>query len=83
MENNEKPKRKRKKRDLNISIDTPLVDIDIQRKDGVTDIEIDTPVIDVDIHKEPETKAEVDVKVEADGKFISGLANFIKRFGKK
>ena len=61
---------KRKKKDIHVDIDTKLIDIHIDRVDGVTDVEIDTPIIDVDIHKEPETKVEVDVKADTDGMLV-------------
>jgi DUF4097 and DUF4098 domain-containing protein YvlB len=46
----------KKKRDLDINIDTKNVDIKIKRKDGVTDVKVDTPKVDVDFYKDSDSK---------------------------
>ena len=53
----------KKKKDLNINIDTKNVDIHITRKDGVLDAELDTKNVDVKVHKEKGEKLDVDVDV--------------------
>lgn len=52
----------KKKKDLNINIDTKKVDVKISRKDGKLDVEIDTPIIDAHIEKDEELK--VDIKAD-------------------
>jgi hypothetical protein len=46
----------KKKRDLDINIDTKNVDIKIKRKDGVTEVNIDTPKLDIDFRKDSDSK---------------------------
>jgi hypothetical protein len=46
----------KKKRDLDINIDTKNVDVKITRKDGVTDVKVDTPKVDVNFHKDSDSK---------------------------
>lgn len=46
----------KKKRDLDINIDTKNVDVKIKRKDGVTDVKVDTPKVDVNFHKDSDSK---------------------------
>jgi hypothetical protein len=50
-------KEPKKKKDININIDTKNVDIKVTRKDGVTDVKVDTPKVDVDFHKESDSKS--------------------------
>ena len=47
----------KKKKDININIDTKNVDIKVTRKDGVTDVKVDTPKVDVDFHKDSDSKS--------------------------
>ena len=71
-----KPKKRgRKKKDLDINIDTNIVDVSIKRTAGVTDVEIDTPLADIDVHKEPGVKAEIDITANPLGiwKFLKSL----------
>jgi len=62
-------KEPKKKKDININIDTKNVDIKVTRKDGVTDVKVDTDKVDVDFHKESDSKSlkvdteKVDVQV--------------------
>lgn len=59
----------KKKKDININIDTKNVDIKVTRKDGVTDVKVDTDKVDIDFHKESDSKSfkldteKVDVQV--------------------
>jgi hypothetical protein len=59
----------KKKKDININIDTKNVDIKVTRKDGTTEVKVDTPKVDVDFHKESDSKSlkidteKVDVQV--------------------
>jgi hypothetical protein len=62
-------KEPKKKKDININIDTKNVDIKVTRKDGVTDVKVDTDKVDIDFHKESDSKSlkidteKVDVQV--------------------
>jgi phage-related protein len=47
----------RPKKNLNIKIDTKNIDVNITRKDGVTDVKVDTPKVDVELHKDNEGKS--------------------------
>jgi len=49
-------KEPKKKKDININIDTKNVDIKVTRKDGVTDVKVDTDKVDVDFHKDSDLK---------------------------
>ncbi len=62
----------KKKKDLDINLDTKNVDVKINRKDGKTKIEIDTNIVDVTIDKN-ENESKVDIMVE-DGLGIAGKA---------
>ena len=85
----------KKKRDLDINIDTKNVDVKITRKDGVTEVNVDTPKVDVDFHKDSDSKElkvdteNVDVQVnngevKVDVNEQSGLiGKLIKLFLKK
>ena len=59
----------KKKKDININIDTKNVDVKVSRKNGTTEVNVDTPKVDVDFHKESESKSlkidteKVDVQV--------------------
>jgi len=84
----------KKKRDLDINIDTKNVDVKIKRKDGVTDVKVDTPKVDVDFHKESDSKelkidtenvdvqvtnGEVNVDVNEQSGFVGKLIKFLLR----
>tara|TARA_R110000868_G_scaffold284981_4_gene545424 strand:+ start:721 stop:996 length:276 start_codon:yes stop_codon:yes gene_type:complete len=56
-------KEPKKKKDININIDTKNVDIKVTRKDGVTDVKVDTDKVDVDFHKESNSK---ELKIDTD-----------------
>jgi DUF4097 and DUF4098 domain-containing protein YvlB len=65
----------KKKRDLDINIDTKNVDIKIKRKDGVTDVKVDTPKVDVDFYKDSDSK-ELKIDTEkVDVQFTNGEVN--------
>jgi len=59
----------KKKKDININIDTKNVDIKVTRKNGVTDVKVDTPKVDVQFNKDSDSKSlkvdteKVDVEV--------------------
>ena len=59
----------KKKKDININIDTKNVDVKVSRKNGTTEVKVDTPKVDVDFHKESDSKSlkidteKVDVQV--------------------
>ncbi len=59
----------KKKKDININIDTKNVDIKVTRKDGITDVQVDTDKVDMDFYKESDSKSlkvdteKVDVQV--------------------
>jgi hypothetical protein len=84
----------KKKRDLDINIDTKNVDIKITRKDGVTDVKVDTPKVDVDFHKDSDSKelkidtenvdvqvtnGELKVDVNEQSGFVGKLIKFLLR----
>ena len=46
----------KKKKDININIDTKNVDIKVTRKNGTTEVKVDTPKVDVDFHKDSDSK---------------------------
>jgi hypothetical protein len=65
-----KTAKRSKKKDIDISIDTENVDIDIERKDGVFTAELDTKNFDVQIRKDAEG-TKIDVQSEGKlGQFI-------------
>jgi DUF4097 and DUF4098 domain-containing protein YvlB len=46
----------KKKKDININIDTKNVDIKVTRKDGTTEVKVDTPKVDVQFNKDSDSK---------------------------
>ena len=87
-------KQPKKKKDININIDTKNVDIKVTRKDGVTDVKVDTPKVDIDIHKEEGNnsvkidsepidvtidKGDVKVDVNEQSGLLGKIAKFILR----
>jgi hypothetical protein len=71
----------KKKKDIEINIDTKNVDIKIKRKDGKFEASVDTPIIDVEITKDEINGTDVDVVV--DEKAPSILKNIITRIIRK
>jgi hypothetical protein len=84
----------KKKKDININIDTKNVDIKVTRKDGVTDVKVDTDKVDVDFHKDSDLKelkidtekvdvqvnnGEVNVDVNEQSGLIGKLIKFLLR----
>jgi hypothetical protein len=64
----------KKKKDLDIKLDTANVDVSVVRKDGKTDIEIETPIATVDVEKEADsTKVEVVTKTKAGATILKVL----------
>lgn len=57
-------KQVRKKKDIDLNIDTENVDLSITRKDGKTSVKLDTKNIDVNYEKDAEGKQDLDIKVE-------------------
>jgi hypothetical protein len=59
----------KKKKDININIDTKNVDVKVTRKNGTTEVKVDTPKVDIDFHKDSDSKSlkidteKVDVQV--------------------
>ncbi len=62
-------KEPKKKKDININIDTKNVDIKVTRKDGTTEVKVDIPKVDVQFNKDSDSKSlkvdteKVDVQV--------------------
>lgn len=74
---------KKKKKDLDVTIDTKKADIHITRKDGVTDIVVDTKNIDVELHKD-ENGIKLDVKAEGEvGKVLQVIRSVVRSIRKK
>jgi hypothetical protein len=84
----------KKKRDLDINIDTKNVDVKIKRKDGITEVKVDTPKVDVNFHKDSDSKelkidtenvdvqvtnGEVKVDVNEQSGFVGKLIKFLLR----
>lgn len=68
----------KKKKDLNINIDTKKVDVKISRKDGKLTVDVDTPIIDAHIEKDEELN--VDIKADESLKpNVQNLVNTIVR----
>jgi hypothetical protein len=87
-------KEPKKKKDININIDTKNVDIKVTRKDGVTDVKVDTDKVDVDFYKDSDLKelkidtekvdvqvnnGEVNVDVNEQSGFVGKLIKLILR----
>jgi hypothetical protein len=84
----------KKKRDLDINIDTKNVDVKIKRKDGITEVNVDTPKVDVNFHKDSDSKelkidtenvdvqvtnGELKVDVNEQSGFVGKLIKFLLR----
>lgn len=70
---------KKKKKDLDIHIDTKKIDLDIVRKDGKTTIDYDSPNLDIHVVKDENgTK----VEVEGNGKIAEKAEKIIRRIVK-
>jgi len=71
---------KKKKKDLDIHIDTKKIDLDIVRKDGKTTIDYDSPNLDIHVVKDENgTK----VEVEGNGKIAEQAGAVIRKLLKK
>ncbi|CAB4154233.1 hypothetical protein UFOVP633_36 [uncultured Caudovirales phage] len=68
--------KERKKKDINLHIDTKNVDIDLTRKDGKTHLEVDSENLDINYEKTDEGK-NLTVKVEP-----TFIAKIMKALGK-
>jgi len=84
----------KKKKDININIDTKNVDVKVTRKNGTTEVNVDTPKIDVEFNKESDSKSlkidtekvdvqvtngEVNVDVNEQSGLIGKLIKFLLR----
>jgi hypothetical protein len=71
---------KKKKKDLDIKIDTKNIDIHITRKDGKFEATLDTPIIDAELTKD-ENGIDLDVRADEQAPKIIGqiLARIIKK----
>lgn len=84
----------KKKKDININIDTKNVDVKVTRKNGTTEVKVDTPKVDVDFYKESDSKSlkvdtekvdvqvtngEVKVDVNEQSGFVGKLIKFLLR----
>ena len=71
---------KKKKKDLDINIDTKNIDIHITRKDGKFEATLDTPLIDAELTKD-ENGIDLDVRAGEQAPKIIGqiLARIIKK----
>jgi hypothetical protein len=84
----------KKKKDININIDTKNVDIKVTRKDGTTEVKVDTPKLDVQFNKDSDSKelkidtekvdvqvtnGEVNVDVNEQSGFVGKLIKLIFR----
>jgi hypothetical protein len=74
----------RKKKDLNINIDTKNIDINITRKDGVLDAKLDTKNLDIHVTKDEENlNIEVESNEKVAEKLSKALSNFARVITKK
>lgn len=71
----------KKKKDIDINIDTKNVDIKIKRKNGKFEASLDTPIIDVEVTKDEENGLDVDVKADDNAPKVIG--NIIARIIRK
>jgi hypothetical protein len=80
-----KKKMAKKKKDLNINIDTKNVDVHITRKDGELNAELDTKNIDVKVSKKKGQKLDVDVETtpEFGEKIIKAVGTVIRNISKR
>lgn len=71
---------KKKKKDLDIKIDTKNIDIHITRKDGKFEATLDTPIIDAELTKD-ENGVDLDVRADEQAPKVIGqiLARIIKK----
>ena len=68
----------KKKKDLDINVDTKNIDVKINRKDGKTKIEVDTNIVDVTIDNDG-NESKVDIKVEEGLGFAGKVLKSITR----
>jgi len=80
-----KRKMAKKKKDLNINIDTKNIDVHITRKDGELNAELDTKNIDVKVRKKKGEKLDVDVETtpEFGEKVIKAVGIAIRNIAKR
>ena len=65
-------KKPRKRKTLDVKIDTKLVDVNIHRDaSGEVDVVIDTPIVDAHYHKDSEGKKTFEIIDDAEYKFES------------
>lgn len=69
----------RKKKDLNINIDTKNVDIKVTRKDGKLHAEIDTKHVDVIVDKDEDS---LDIDLKGDGALAKKLVDGLRNIGR-
>ena len=84
----------KKKKDININIDTKNVDVKVTRKNGTTEVKVDTPKVDVEFNKDSDSKSfkidtdkvdvqvnngEVNVDVNEQSGFVGKLIKFLLR----
>ena len=75
-----KKKRIEDKKDLDISIDTKNVDIDIDRKDGKFTANVDTKNVDFNIEK---TDTSLKVEVQSEKKFWHWIGKLLSKIGRR
>jgi hypothetical protein len=75
----------KKKKDLNINIDTKNVDVHITRTDGELNAELDTKNIDVKVRKRKGEKLDLDVETtpEFGEKIIKAVGIAIRNIAKR
>jgi hypothetical protein len=65
-------KKPRRKKALNIEIDTKLVDVNVVRDaSGVVDVTVDTPIVDAHYHKDADGKSKLEFDLNGSYKFES------------
>ena len=71
----------KKKKDIDINIDTKNVDIKITRKNGKFEASLDTPIVDVEVTKDEDNGLDVDVKADEQAPKVLGqiIARIIKK----
>lgn len=76
MEEQPKKRRGRKKKiDLDLTLDTKNVDITLSRENDTTKLSVDTPILDIELEKKKGEKLKADIKVDE-----KALAAFNKLF---
>ena len=75
-----KKKRIKDKKDLDISIDTKNVDVDIDRKDGKFTANVDTKNVDINVEKTDES---LKVDVVSEKPFWHWIGKLLSRIGRR